>query len=173
MSAPRGSGRWLLLLILGAYALYAAAYIRATSFVIDGTRYFSLFDDAMVSMRYARNLARGAGLVWNPEGPPIEGFTNPLWVLYMSAFHVVGLPDATVSLAIQLSGAVSVALSMVVAWRLTEQLTSGSRAAAVAAASFVGFFLPLNLWALQGMEVGALALLVTVSARRAWKSSRL
>lgn len=168
MSWPHGSGRrLLLLLLLAAYGLYAAAYIRATSFVIDGTRYFSLFDDAMVSMRYARNLAHGFGLVWNPNGPRIEGYTNPLWVLYMSVFQVMGLPDATISLAIQLSGALSIALTMILAWRLTQRLTGGSLAAAAAAASFVGFFLPLNLWSLQGMEVGALAVVVTYAAWRA------
>jgi hypothetical protein len=169
VNGPHGFGRrsLLLLLLLIAYGLYAAAYIRATSFVIDGTRYFSLFDDAMVSMRYARNLADGFGLVWNPNSPAVEGYTNPLWVLYMSVFHAAGLPDATASLPIQLAGAVSIALMMVLAWRLTERLTAGSLAAAAMAALLVGFFLPLNLWSLQGMEVGALALLVTYAAWRA------
>jgi hypothetical protein len=168
VSRPHGFGRRpLLLLLLTSYGLYAAAYIRATSFVIDGTRYFSLFDDAMVSMRYARNLARGFGLVWNPNGPAVEGYTNPLWVLYMSAFHATGISDAKASLPIQLSGAVAIAGMMVLAWRMTERLTAGSVAAAAAAASLVGFFLPLNLWSLQGMEVGALALIVTYAAWRA------
>jgi hypothetical protein len=150
-------------LVIG-YGLYAAAFIRSTSFVIGGTRYFSLFDDAMVSMQFAKHLAAGHGLVWNVGGPRVEGYTNPLWVLYMAAFHMVGLSAAKVSLAIQMSGAVAVASTMVLAWRLTDRLTDGSSPAAAAAASFVGFFLPLNNWSLQGMEVGAVALLVTGAA---------
>ncbi|MDX2166248.1 MAG: hypothetical protein SF182_04270 [Deltaproteobacteria bacterium] len=35
-------------------------------------------DDAYVSFRYARNLVRGDGLVYNP-GEPVEGYTNFLW----------------------------------------------------------------------------------------------
>jgi hypothetical protein len=40
-----------------------------------------LFDDAMISMRYARNFAEGYGLIWNPGQAPIEGYTNWLWTL--------------------------------------------------------------------------------------------
>jgi hypothetical protein len=42
---------WAFLAILGAYVVYAALFIYRTSFVVDGTRYFSVYDDAMVSMR--------------------------------------------------------------------------------------------------------------------------
>jgi arabinofuranosyltransferase len=39
-----------------------------------------VIDDAYISFRYARNLLRGAGLVFNP-GERVEGYTNFLWVL--------------------------------------------------------------------------------------------
>lgn len=51
-------------------------YIYQTSFIVNGDRYFVLFDDAMISMRYARNFAEGNGLVWNPGETPVEGYTN-------------------------------------------------------------------------------------------------
>jgi len=65
-----------LIIIIAGYCLYATAYIYRTSFIINGERYFCLFDDAMISMRYAHNLALGYGLVWNPGGEHIEGYTN-------------------------------------------------------------------------------------------------
>lgn len=37
-------------------------------------------DDAFITYRYARNLARGNGLVFN-EGEPVEGYTNFLWTV--------------------------------------------------------------------------------------------
>src|SRR5215471_7639912 len=49
-----------------ALALLTVAFLaalRTTSLTIDGTRYFWLDDDQMISMRYARNLAHGDGLV--------------------------------------------------------------------------------------------------------------
>lgn len=48
-------------LLVAAFALYAGLFIYRTSFSIDGVRFFSLFDDAMISMRYAQNLADGYG----------------------------------------------------------------------------------------------------------------
>lgn len=38
-------------------------------------------DDLFISLRYARNLVEGRGLVWNP-GEPVEGYTNFLLVMY-------------------------------------------------------------------------------------------
>ena len=68
--------------MVGLFLVYAALFIYRTSFVVAGERYFSLFDDAMISMRYARNLAHGYGLVWNPgtsrsrDTPTRRGFST-------------------------------------------------------------------------------------------------
>ena len=43
-----------------------------------------LCDDAFISLRYAGNLARGDGLVYN-VGERVEGFTNLLWTLLLAA----------------------------------------------------------------------------------------
>ena len=37
-------------------------------------------DDAWISVRYAENLARGEGPVWNPGGERVEGYSNPALV---------------------------------------------------------------------------------------------
>ncbi|AFM24767.1 glycosyltransferase family 39 protein [Desulfomonile tiedjei] len=46
-------------------------------------------DDAFISFRYALNLVKGHGLVWNP-GERIEGYTNFLWTLFMAIPHFMG-----------------------------------------------------------------------------------
>jgi hypothetical protein len=88
------------------YAAFAFAFIARTSFVVEGVRHFCLFDDAMISMRYARNLAGGDGLAWNPGGPRVEGFTNPGWVAVMAVVHLLPLPAPLASLPVQGLGAV-------------------------------------------------------------------
>jgi hypothetical protein len=50
-----------------------------------------IVDDAGISFAYARSLATGHGLVSQPGMPPVEGYTNFLWVLVMAAFFRVGL----------------------------------------------------------------------------------
>lgn len=47
-------------------------------------------DDALISFRYARNLADGNGLVYN-VGERVEGFSNPLFVLLLTPFSLLGL----------------------------------------------------------------------------------
>lgn len=51
------------------------------------------------------HLARGQGLVWNVGQPPVEGYTNPLWVIVMAALHWVQLPASKVSLLVQIIAA--------------------------------------------------------------------
>lgn len=151
-------------LILAAFLIYAAMFIYRTSFVIGGERYFSLFDDAMVSMRYAKNFANGYGLVWNPGGPHVEGYTNPLWVLYMGAVHLLPIPASKTSLIIQITAAVFLALNLVYVRRIALTLTSGSSAVAIGAVVLTASYLPLNYWSLEGMEVSVLVLLTSVCA---------
>lgn len=49
-----------------------------------------LCDDAFISFRYALNLARGIGLVFNP-GERVEGYTNFLWTLWCAVSFPLGL----------------------------------------------------------------------------------
>lgn len=148
-------------LLVAGFLYYAWQYILATSFVVEGTRYYVLFDDAMISMRYAYNLAHGHGLVWN-VGQRVEGFTNPLWVFYMAFLHLLPIPLAQVALAVQVTGAVLLAATLYFVRRIVEHFT-GDLLAMLGAVALTAFYAPLNSFGLLGMEVSALALLVTAS----------
>lgn len=162
----------LFILILVVYALYAAAYIYRTSFVFDGQRYFALFDDAMISMRYARNLAQGEGLVWNP-GEQVEGFSNPLWVLFMALLHLLPLPITHISLAVQVCGAILMMLSLVWLRRMAALVSPQNEFVPLTAMLMTAFYLPLNNWSLQGMEVSALLLLANISLYHTLRAQQL
>ena len=58
-------------------------------FVIDGQRIWAVSDDIYISACYARSLAHGAGAVWYPGTPPVEGFSNPLWTLLLAGVHAL------------------------------------------------------------------------------------
>jgi hypothetical protein len=155
-------GNLIFLLILVGYAIYAGVYIFKTSFTAGGERYFVLFDDAMISMRYARNLAAGHGLVWNPGGERIEGYTNPLWVIFMAFFHLFPIPASKMSLFVQVSGAAFLMANLIFVKKIARTL-SGSWLVALLAVILTAFYTPLNNWGLQGMEVSALALITSVA----------
>lgn len=148
---------WLIILL---YIVYSGIYIYRTSFVVEGQRYFVLFDDAMISMRYARNLADGYGLVWNPGEKPVEGYTNPLWVVYMALFHLLPIPASKISVAIQISGAVFLITNLHFIKRITLLLTK-NKAAPYLATILTAFYMPLNNWGLQGMEVSLLSPIIS------------
>src|SRR5262249_902077 len=151
LSADRYRLMFAVLLVL--YGLYAAAFIWRTSFVIDGTRYFCLFDDVMGTMRYAKNLVNGYGLVWNPGGPRVEEYNNLLWVVYLSLFHLLRIPEAIISLPIQGIAALCLVINLVVVKKIVELLVPNAALVALGPAFLTAFFLPLNTWGLLGTEV--------------------
>lgn len=149
-------------MLLCAAALYVTFVLRA-SFVAYGERTFSLFDDAMISMTYARNLAAGHGLVWMAGEPPVEGYTNFLWALVMSLPHLAGLPDRLASLPVAALGALLLLVTSTLAYALASRLAEQRTTAALAGAA-VAFSFPLVFWTLRGLEVGLVACLVTGGA---------
>jgi hypothetical protein len=76
-----------------------------------------LADDAFISFRYARNLAQGHGLVWNPD-ERVEGYTNFLWTVVLAAGERVGVPSPY--LATVLSVGSVLALVAVGTWCLSR-----------------------------------------------------
>lgn len=162
------------ILILLAFSVYAARFIERTSFEINGQRFFALFDDAMISMQYARNFAEGHGLVWNAGGERVEGFSNPLWVAYMAFWHLFKIPSNQVSLPIQISGAVLLFANLIVVKKIADEVIEGALAPLLAV-FLTAFYFHLNNWSLQGMEVSALVLLLssaTLLALRNFKAKR-
>lgn len=149
-----------LILVLAAAACFYAIFILRTGFRVAGVTFFTLIDDAMVSMRYAQHLAQGAGPVWNIGEKPIEGFTNPGWMLVMSGLHALQIPQAHISGVLMALSAIILLADTVVVYKICEVLHPGARFAPLVSASITAFYFPLVFWSLRGMEVGLLTLLV-------------
>ncbi len=164
--APGGRGRqraaWLAL--LGALAAWGGCFIFRTSFVIDGRRVFCLFDDAMISMTYARNLVEGYGLNWARQGAPVEGFTHPLWTALMVPVNLLPLPLDRRSLVVQLGSLVLLLLHLALVRRLVARhFTRPGARHWLPACLLTAFYFPLDYWSLVGMETGLQAVLTTAS----------
>lgn len=48
-------------------------------------------DDSYIFYRYAENVSRGQGFVFNPGEPAGEGFTSWMWLLLLAFFHRIGV----------------------------------------------------------------------------------
>ena len=159
-----------LIVILALAALAYLGFIWRSAFSIAGITYFTLVDDAMVSMRYAQHLAHGLGLVWNIGQKPVEGFTNPGWMLLMTLLHLLPIPAAKISLGVMLLSALILLVNVVVVYNLAQLLQPDARYAPLAAAAIAAFYFPLIFWSLRGMEVGPLALLIDAALLQMFRS---
>jgi hypothetical protein len=77
--------------------------ISRLAFRHDGQLVAGLFEDAMISMTYARNLVDGFGLNWARCGAPVEGFSHPLWLVVMIGANLLPL-GALLALCVLASG---------------------------------------------------------------------
>ncbi len=150
---------WIIFLAVSVYIGWSANYIFRSSFIaLDGQRYFSLFDDAMISMRYAWNFSHGHGLVWNP-GEYVEGYTNLLMTLVMAAATGL-LSKSNAALAIQIAGIPTVLGAAFLTRQIARRLYTDNPW--VADLAFLGalFYFPISFWSLMGMETGLATILL-------------
>jgi len=160
MSPLQGGSRLPVAALCAAIGAGWLGLLLAGRVEIDGQSWFTLFDDAMISLRYARNLADGHGLVWNAGQAPVEGYTNLGWTLVMMLPHALGVPPRLVALAVAVAGLPLLVVCALAARRLAGDPHGSGRAAFCLVLACYA----LAFWTLRGMEVGALAALVTVAA---------
>jgi hypothetical protein len=67
--------RWLVLPALGVAVVGAAVHAALLRLPV--------VDDAAISIAYGHSFFAGAGLRLTPASPPVEGFSNPLWVFLL------------------------------------------------------------------------------------------
>ena len=73
-------------------------------------------DDSYIFYRYATQLIQGYGLQWNPSGDAVEGYSSPLWVLWLGLLgRVSDIPTVA-----QWTGAVCVITASVLMWTRTR-----------------------------------------------------
>lgn len=79
-------------------AFVFAAYVIVRLFVHIRAAWSFTTDDAYITLRYARHLAEGHGIVWNVDEPvPVEGYSNFLFVVLGAIALWLGL-DAVLCL---------------------------------------------------------------------------
>lgn len=151
--ASRARPAGLALLLVGALL-----HARAGYFQDDLSGHARGSDDAYISYRYAQNLARGHGLVFNP-GERVEGYSNLLYVLLLASFCSWPLhagPDAIYAISVTLN-----LLFAAGAWALFARLAARrlSPARAAAASLLFGLCPMIWLWTASGMETPLFLLL--------------
>lgn len=142
----------LALLFAAGAALYLAA-VRPTFGVTA--------DDAYISLRYAANWAQGCGPVFNCGQPPVEGYTNFLWVAAAALAIRLGLdPVPTMRLLGLASGLAVLVLLFLLGRRLHGQSKPAGALALIALASSPFFAVNVS----TGLETAAATASVLLAA---------
>ncbi len=144
-------------------AVLFAAVVAAVFCTIAFHQFSDFFsDDAYISLRYARNLVHGHGLVWNP-GEHVEGYTSFAHVLLLSLLGLLGFDYAIAARAIGVAAFIGLALYLYHAGARLVQRESHHPLVVAAALSLGLCSTPLVIWSLGGLETTLYALLCTVA----------
>ena len=118
-------------------------------------------DDAFISFRYADNLVRGLGLVWN-AGERVEGYSNFLWTLLIAGGMWCGADPVLFS---QLLGIALYTVTLVTSFRLAR-LFLCSDGLALAALVLLATNHTFSSYATGGLETQLQTALVTIALYR-------
>src|SRR5262249_17069495 len=136
---------------LGLYSRALALAASLALLLAHAWSYRFLTDDAFISFRYARNLSHGAGLVFNPGGDRVEGYSNFLWVVLLAAADKVGVRPEIAATAFSL--AATVALWATILWFALRLLPpSASRAWALLPLLLLAATRSVAVWSTGGLE---------------------
>lgn len=147
-----------------------AAALALVPYLVLALRFDWVCDDAFISFRYSRHLAEGTGLSFNPgESPPVEGYSNLLWVLVLAPFEALGV--GLVGAARVLTLASGAALLALVTRTATRSFGLG-RAATTLTALFFALLSPVSIWSTSGLETMPFALALFATYERALAAER-
>lgn len=113
-----------------------------------------LIDDAGISFAFSRNLLKGE-LVHQLGAPPVEGFSNPLWVILVSAILAIYPSDISILKSLSWCFFIYIFIRLTWAGRSDKKILFKH--------SLIFFFLAINpsifIWSFSGLENGLLLLL--------------
>ncbi len=134
------------------HPLLAAGFaLTLVALIAHAAAYSFLCDDAFISFRYARNLAEGHGLVFNPGHERVEGYSNFLLVMILGGLDRLGIPPETGSLAI--SWLATVALwGMLAGWVVRRPAPAGRSWLALAPLAMLAATRSIAVWTTSGLE---------------------
>jgi len=117
-----------------------------------GVWYFFNFtiDDTYISMRYAENLSNGQGLVFNVGTPPLEAYSNFIFVLLESLLFLLGFKTVVAVKIISYFFGVGTILLLVVIGKLI--LGDNAKKETGFVQIFIASSSPFIIWTVGGLE---------------------
>jgi hypothetical protein len=126
-------------------------FLGACLFLGHATAYSAwLIDDAGISIAYATNFAHGLGFVSQPGAPPVEGFTDALWVLLLAVFARAGA--LAVPVTVKILGATFVVASYATLLAIVRRTAVHPILVGSAVLVFCSVNPSFVIWCMSGLE---------------------
>lgn len=123
-------------------------------------------DDTFITLRYARNLAVGEGLVWNPgQVPPAEGYTSFAWTVLLAPVHAWATDAEAWAKAL---GFVATVITIGLAMALAREATASrspyeQRLAMLVTAAVLAWDVATAVHAVSGMDTAPFTMVTTAA----------
>jgi len=127
--------------------------------------YTFLTDDACISFRYAKNFADGHGLVFNPGGERVEGYSNFLWVVILAGLDRLGFAPERAANPLSLLATLAL-WWVVVRFSVRHRATEAREWTVLVAPAFLAASRSVAVWSTSGLESRAFELLATAGLMR-------
>ena len=116
-------------------------------------------DDAFISFRYAKNLFLNQEMVFNIGEAPVEGYSNFLWVMWMTLSFVLNIETVFFS---KVSGLIFCHLSVLILYKLAFRISKSKDLSYIVILFYV--LTPnIALWSVGGLETSLFTCLLLVS----------
>ena len=104
-------------------------------------------DDAYISWYYARQLIQGHGLLWHAAIPPVEGYSNFLWMLFAALIMQLRLP---LVISIKIISCISLSAALFFLYRFSRLFFSPLLASMPL--FLFSHYLGVAWWTMSGLE---------------------
>jgi arabinofuranosyltransferase len=151
--------------------LFCIYFIMTSSFDNFEGRIFTLSDDVMISMSYAKTLANSGELVWYEGAPRVQGFTNFLYTIALSLLHLFKFNLTTNSLIVSLLNLFTIFIISLKVTSISLIVSNENQKLSYFLGGLIPFQYPLVFWSLRGFEVGVISLIVILVVDLLVKSS--
>jgi len=156
--------------------LWMSLFIWRETFKINGTRIISLFDDALISMSYAKNFSQTGSLTWYSGAEKVQGITNPLWTLLLSGFHLISNQSQIVIMLVIFFNLIIINSVSLMVYLILEYLlpkTKDKQKIKVVIAASIPFQYSFMYWTIRGLEVGFLSLILLSTLFLIFKNEKI
>ena len=156
---PRDRGPRRRPLLLSRIVPWLLLLLAVVTFV--GRSYSLRFvqDDSYITYRYARNVVRGYGPVYNP-GERVEGYTSFLWMMTLAFLGTLGITFPAIMTLSQVLGVLSGIGVIVFFFLLLRRYSTGPPVLTPLALFLFAANGSFAYWCVSGMETGLFSLLL-------------